>query len=176
MLPVDRRSVAARLVTFADSISSSSSSIVMMMCYLAFPQVHGMCRCQASFAGADCSIDIGANPHVELLVDKSRLGKEVPAPTGRVGHTMVSCGDHKLYVFGGYNLEQGLLSDMWRYDTLSGEWELLEPRVHRPRGRSVLLGLEACSVDLSLPLPPHVWRARTDCETRLKPIIFILVY
>ena len=96
-----------------------------------------MCRCQASFAGADCSTDIGANPHVELLVEEGRAGRAVPTPAGRVGHTMVSCGHHKLYVFGGYSLERGLLSDMWRYDTLSGEWELLEPRVLRPRGRWV---------------------------------------
>ena len=116
--------------------------------HLAFPQVHRMCRCQASYAGADCSIDIGANPHVELLVDESRLGGDVPAPSGRVGHTMVSCGDHKLYVFGGYNLEEGLLSDMWRYDTHSGEWEVLAPRIHRPRARLVLLGLDAYSVPL----------------------------
>ncbi|KAL8608233.1 hypothetical protein ACOMHN_016688 [Nucella lapillus] len=84
-----------------------------------------MCQCQANYAGKDCSINIGANPHVELLVDKTRLGEDVPAPGPRVGHSMVSCGDHYLYMFGGYSLERGLLNDMWRYGTTSGHWELL---------------------------------------------------
>ncbi|XP_076454870.1 multiple epidermal growth factor-like domains protein 8 [Babylonia areolata] len=94
-----------------------------------------MCRCQSNFSGKDCSINIGANPHVELLVDPARLVGDVKAPGPRVGHSMVSCGDHRLYMFGGYSLEQGLLNDMWCYDTLSGSWQLLDTNLPRPKGR-----------------------------------------
>lgn len=96
-----------------------------------------MCRCQKGFAGVACDIPIEAKyPHVELLVDDRRLPKSIPVPLRRAGHTMVSCGNNRLYVFGGYHLERGLLNDMWHYETSSGNWTLLfNSATAQPQGR-----------------------------------------
>nr|KAG5710511.1 hypothetical protein BaRGS_013157 [Batillaria attramentaria] len=93
--------------------------------------VRGMCRCQPGYGGVACNKSISANqPHIELLMDDQRLQQSsmhIHAPVGRVGHTMVSCGNKKLYVFGGYHLKEGLLNDVWRFDTASGNWTRLDP-------------------------------------------------
>lgn len=102
-------------------------------------KIHGMCRCEPGFAGPACDSILGSNlPHLELLVDSSRLHHKASAPIGRVGHSMVSCGNSRLYVFGGYHLEKGLLDDMWLYNTVTGNWtQLHHPTKAHPRGRSV---------------------------------------
>ena len=98
-------------------------------------QMNGICRCAPNYAGTDCSRLMKTAPNIEMLVDGQRSSGDSRFPAARAGHTLLACGHLKLYVFGGFSLEHGLLGDLWSYDQLNGEWERLEPRIFFPAAR-----------------------------------------
>ena len=62
----------------------------------------------------------------------------------RMGHTWTLCGGgggsggEAAYLFGGYSLSDGLLSDVWRFDVVTREWtQLPDVGGPRPEPRSV---------------------------------------
>lgn len=43
-------------------------------------------------------------------------------PGARNGHSMVGGVQGELYLFGGFNPQTGMLSDVWKFDTVTGQW------------------------------------------------------
>ena len=91
--------------------------------------------CSGDYAGLDCSQRLSP-----LLPSWSA----VPGPPHltRVGHTLVSCAFDAgplLYLFGGYSVERGLLSDLWTYSVTTGRWRMTQigDTRTRPTPRSV---------------------------------------
>ena len=44
-----------------------------------------------------------------------------------MGHTIVTCDESTLYMFGGYSLGIGVLNDLWAFDIASSEWSEVRP-------------------------------------------------
>ena len=78
---------------------------------------------------ADCSIDLtGAGAVYTRILDPSLYtpGEEFYTPLGRIGHTLVACTSHHLYMFGGYNPDLGATNAFWLYDTHTRDWQQVQ--------------------------------------------------
>ncbi|XP_067662212.1 multiple epidermal growth factor-like domains protein 8 [Haliotis asinina] len=103
-------------------------------------EVYGVCICKPGFGGSACDMNIThvREPHLQILTDPQRiLDERNKLPSPRVGHTLTSCGDNMLYLFGGYNSESQLLNDMWVFDINLSKWKsiILPISEEEPSGR-----------------------------------------
>lgn len=57
------------------------------------------------------------------------------APVGRRHGSMIGVGND-FYLFGGYNTEQGLLDDFYKFDTISNTWSKIVVNGNTPPARS----------------------------------------
>ncbi|XP_035828225.1 multiple epidermal growth factor-like domains protein 8 [Aplysia californica] len=112
---------------------------------------NGICICESEFGGPGCISRLRSNELNIQLLSNSELahtlgpGPEqafVPederllGPSPRAGHTLTSCGDGLLFVFGGYSQREGILDDMWMYNVSAETWTNISPATgHSPSGR-----------------------------------------
>ena len=82
------------------------------------------CICTPGYGGADCSESYGPSHAITTPIgDVFGLNYSL----SRIGHSLVSCDDNTIYMFGGYTAERGLLNDLWKYDPDKDEWTFLKP-------------------------------------------------
>jgi len=88
-----------------------------------FAQTRGSCRCSVGFGGEGCSDALTPTAFSFSPVT------DIPSAfvAARTGHSLVSCYDDALYLFGGYMTGRGVVNDLWRYDPVTGEWLQLQP-------------------------------------------------
>ncbi|ESO96650.1 hypothetical protein LOTGIDRAFT_174753 [Lottia gigantea] len=97
---------------------------------------YGMCECTDNFVGAACNIPVDTNlPRLELLIDPNRMKNQTNLPPALMGHSLTSCGDGNLYLFGGISPSQGLQNDMWVYEISVRKWTKVIPIDAKPSGR-----------------------------------------
>lgn len=64
---------------------------------------------------------------------------EAFGPSPRAGHTLTTCGEGLMFLFGGYSHQHGILSDMWMFNVSNKVWTHLLPATDQsPSGRLVL--------------------------------------
>ena len=68
----------------------------------------------------------------------------------RMGHTIVTCDETTLYMFGGYSLGMGALNDLWMFDTVTNEWSEVHSATNdKPSSRYVMM--PNCTIFIVLP-------------------------
>ncbi|GFO00125.1 multiple epidermal growth factor domains 8-like protein, partial [Plakobranchus ocellatus] len=117
---------------------------------------NGLCLCREGFTGSNCNESVPPYlPDVHVLTDstlarsplsppfsKHHLPQSLPTgeslgPPPRAGHSLTSCGQDLVFLYGGYAPEEGVFDDMWVLNLTDNTWSLVVPRGERlsPGGR-----------------------------------------
>lgn len=71
-----------------------------------------------------------------LFNPETRLEGSYPLHLARMGHSLISCGDDVLYLYGGRSLKYGLVREMWMFNLTSSEWsKVIASTDEEPSGR-----------------------------------------
>ena len=82
------------------------------------------CICKSNYGGFACSKRLDRTGAVFSPVGDLMTGY---GPSHRTGHSLASCDDGSLYMFGGYSFGFGIMNDLWKFDSGSYQWTLLRP-------------------------------------------------
>ncbi|CAG5120689.1 unnamed protein product, partial [Candidula unifasciata] len=106
--------------------------------------LNGLCACNRGFSGVGCeqkteNTDM-KNMRLQILTDSklanSPIGKfrsyidfvsSAFGPSPRAGHTLTTCGEGLMFLFGGYSHQHGILNDMWMFNVRNKVWTHLLP-------------------------------------------------
>uniref|UniRef100_A0A0L8GCI5 EGF-like domain-containing protein n=1 Tax=Octopus bimaculoides TaxID=37653 RepID=A0A0L8GCI5_OCTBM len=74
---------------------------------------------------------------VKYMFNPASRDEEIyPPHLARMGHSLISCGDDVLYLYGGRSLKYGLINEMWMFNRSSQEWsKVIASTDEEPAGR-----------------------------------------
>ncbi|CAL1535782.1 unnamed protein product, partial [Lymnaea stagnalis] len=102
--------------------------------------LNGICICNSGFGGPHCAEKISkeemrlqlltdsglASLPIELNPDQQIFSDQTHGPSPRAGHSLTTCGDGIIYMYGGYSSLEGIMNDMWMYNVSAKTWRLIE--------------------------------------------------
>lgn len=126
-------------------------------------QLNGICVCNPGFLGTSCedkkNNEDSKEMQLQILTDYKLVSSptegpvfnkleahsefisssEAFGPSPRAGHTLTTCGEGLMFLFGGYSHQHGILNDMWMFNVSCKTWTHLLPATDQsPKGRSVV--------------------------------------
>ncbi|KAH9496424.1 Multiple epidermal growth factor-like domains protein 8, partial [Bulinus truncatus] len=119
--------------------------------------MNGICICYPGFTGVTCSQKISLNEmKLQLITDSALAGSplwpytaygpfadQAQGPSPRSGHTLTSCGQDLIFLYGGYNPAEGILNDMWVFNASVKTWSLIVPAL-QPKTQGSYYHAAAC--------------------------------
>ena len=85
------------------------------------------CVCEPGYAGDDCSEADSNTAALYTNLFNPSIHDDPTSPLSRMGHSVVTCDNKHLLMFGGYSYKHGTSNDLWSYDKQTGEWKELKP-------------------------------------------------
>ena len=98
-----------------------------------FPfQEQGQCVCLPGYGGLSCGVPITSDSATYQPVHDPWRQNGIGAFfsfRAVMGHSVVSCDDENIYMFGGYafNGREHKKSLLWKYNVYSNDWDLITP-------------------------------------------------
>ncbi|XP_055897034.1 multiple epidermal growth factor-like domains protein 8 [Biomphalaria glabrata] len=111
--------------------------------------LNGICVCYQGFTGLTCSQKISSSEMKLQLITDSALASsplwpytahkvfadQAQGPSPRSGHTLTTCGQDLIFLYGGYSGSEGILNDIWVFNVSVKTWTMILPPLQtKPQG------------------------------------------